>query len=72
MQPVAGNNHRNMLFEKATKVQQNGVYRCGETVWKGRKAMRSSSWQQTVDIHLALCADIYMPVHNHRDVKPQG
>jgi hypothetical protein len=33
------------------KVQQDGVCWCGETVWKGRKAMRISvsSWATTED-----------------------
>ena len=31
-----------------------------------------SSWEQTVDIHLALDAYVNMPVHHHWDVEAQG
>lgn len=38
----------------------------------GQVTESSSNGQPAVDIHLALCADIYMPVHDRRDVEPQG
>jgi hypothetical protein len=46
-----------------------------DRLWDTDRILRSfrassSNGEQAIDIYLVLCAYIYMPVHDHRDVEP--